>query len=184
MEYKVRKNPRFAACGLNCGLCPRYYTAGESRCPGCAGVGFSEVHPPCGILSCCERRGIEYCFLCEAFPCGKYKDIDSSDSFITHRNQISDFEKAKRIGLEAYEAEQDEKVTILETLLVEYNDGRRKNFFCLAVNLLELPDVVCVMERVAAQVKESDTVKERAVIAARLFQEMADERGILLKLRK
>gem|GEM_PF-3991072 len=35
MEYKVRSYPLFSDCGLNCGLCPRYYTDGASRCPGC-----------------------------------------------------------------------------------------------------------------------------------------------------
>ena len=33
-EYD-REYPLFSACGLNCGLCPRFYTDGESRCPGC-----------------------------------------------------------------------------------------------------------------------------------------------------
>jgi len=72
MEYQTRKYPQFAACGLNCGLCPRYYTVGSSRCPGCAGKGFLEVHPTCGILSCCQRKGLEYCFECGEFPCMKY----------------------------------------------------------------------------------------------------------------
>ena len=184
MEYAVRKNPLFSACGLNCGLCPRYYTDGQSRCPGCAGEGFSLVHPPCGVLSCCQRKGLEYCYLCEEFPCDKYAKADDADSFITHKNQFKDFDKAKRIGLEAYEAELAERVKILEELLANYNDGRRKSFFCTAVNLLELEDIQAVMVQIAEQAKAMDTVKEKAVIAARLLQDMADERGIVLKLRK
>jgi hypothetical protein len=39
----------------------------------------------------------------------------------------------------------------LERLLADFDDGRRKNFFCLAVNLLELPDIREVM----AQQKQS-----------------------------
>jgi len=34
MEYKQREYPLFSACGLNCGLCPRYHTDGISKCPG------------------------------------------------------------------------------------------------------------------------------------------------------
>ena len=183
MEYKTRSYPLFAACGLNCGLCPRYHTVGQSRCPGCAGEGFSEVHPPCGILSCCQRKGLEYCFECGEYPCKKYDGADREDSFITHRNQLRDMDKAKQIGMEAYAAELDRKVQILEELLENYNDGRRKNFFCLAVNLLDLADAISVMAQVGGEVDPAAPLKEKAVAAVRLFQQAADEKGISLKLR-
>ena len=184
MEYALRKNPMFAACGLNCGLCPRYHTDGPSRCPGCAGEGFSQVHPPCGVLSCAQRKGVAYCFQCEEFPCEKYDGAGQTDSFITHKNQLKDLAKAKQIGIEAYETELDSKVKILEALLKHYNDGRRKSFFCLAVNLLELADVERVMAQIETQIQADAQRKEKAGLAARLFQEMADKRGISLKLRK
>ena len=184
MEYRIRNYPDFSACGLNCGLCPRYYTDGSSRCPGCAGAGFSEVHPPCGILSCCERRGLEYCFLCEDYPCGKYDGVDLSDSFITHQNQIRDLEKAKRIGMDAYKSELDEKISILNILLENYNDGRSKGFFCIAVNLLELGDVNSILEKIQGEAGPGVSRKEMCVLAVRLFREIADQRGISLKLRK
>jgi len=183
MEYKQRNYPMFAACGLNCGLCPRYYTAGTSRCPGCAGEGFSAVHPPCGILSCSQRKGLEYCILCEEYPCKKYDGADLTDSFITHKNQYSDFEKAKRIGLPAYEAELNEKVKVLEHLLKNYDDGRRKGFFCLAVNLLEFHDTNAVMEQIADEANPAAPQKEKAAAAVRLFEAMAEKRGVSLKLR-
>lgn len=61
---------------------------------------FSAVHPPCGVLSCCHRKEIESCYLCEEYPCKKY------------------------------------------------DDGRRKSFYCVAVNLLDLQDVKSVMGQV------------------------------------
>jgi len=184
MEYKTRKYPLFSACGLNCGLCPRYYTDGSSRCPGCAGVGFSDVHCSCGMLLCCQRKGLEYCFLCDEFPCKKYDGVDLSDSFISHKNQFVDMDKAKQIGLEVYEAELNAKIQILEELLKNYDDGRRKSFFCNAVNLLELADTNLVMEQIRAEVEPQAPIKEKAATAARAFQAVADEKGISLKLRK
>ena len=184
MEYKTRSYPLFSACGLNCGLCPRFYTIGSSRCPGCAAEGFSDVHPSCGILSCCQRKGIEYCFECEEFPCGKHDKRGMADSFITHRNFLSNMEKAKRIGMDDYRAELDAKVKMLEELLEGYNDGRRKNFFCLAVNLLDLQDICCVMSRLADTIAPDAPLKEKAAAAVRLFEEIADIRGVYLKLRK
>ncbi len=50
-------------------------------------------------------------------------------------------EKAQRTGIEQYNLEQQEKIQILSYLLSNYNDGRRKNFFCVAVNLLELSEI-------------------------------------------
>ncbi|MCL2718634.1 MAG: DUF3795 domain-containing protein [Lachnospiraceae bacterium] len=184
MEYKQRSYPLFAACGLNCGLCPRYYTKGSSRCPGCAGEGFSDVHPACGVLSCCQRKGLEYCFLCNEYPCKRYQDDNNPDSFITHRNQFADMDKAKRIGMPAYEAELNSKVKVLEQLLSEYDDGRRKSFYCLAINLLELVDINLIMEKLATSIGHDDPIKNKAKIAVNLFQNVADEKGIYLKLCK
>ena len=186
MEYKIRKYPMFSACGLNCGLCPRFYTDGPSRCPGCGGEGFTSQHCGCGMLSCCQRKGLEYCFECDEFPCKKYTNIDpsSSDSFITHRNQFIDMEKAKCIGLLAYEAELNEKVSILESLLTLYNDGRKKSFYCLVTNLLDLTDIKTVIGKIENEVKPDMSQKEKSAIATKLFNEMAGLRGVSLKLRK
>jgi len=183
-EYKVRKYPLFSACGLNCGLCPRYYTDGPSRCPGCGGEGFLETHCTCSILPCCERKNIEYCFDCDEFPCKKYDGADSSDSFITHKNQFKDLEKAKQMGIEAYMKEQKEKISILEELLKHYNDGRRKSFFCIVVNLLELEDVKAVMKQVKNEITQGMSLKEKATATVRLFEEKALQKGISTKLRK
>jgi len=184
MTYKTRTYPQFSACGLNCGLCPRYYTKGSSRCPGCAGDGFLDVHQLCGILSCCQRKGIEYCFDCDEYPCKKYEGANTTDSFITHRNLLQDMEKAKQIGMEAYSAELNEKIGILEKLLENYNDGRRKSFYCLAVNLLELRDIKSVIEQLEKESCANETLKEKAKIAVKLFDEVAEQKSISLKLRK
>ena len=184
MEYKQREYPQFSACGLNCGLCPRYYTAGTSKCPGCAGDGFLTKHPKCGVLSCCQRKNLEYCYQCDEFPCKKYDGADQSDSFISHLNQLKDIEKAKKIGMDAYSKELNEKIAMLETLLSNYDDGRRKGFFCIALNLLGLQDVKQALKQIELESCSEQSIKERAVIAVRLLQSVADKQGISLKLRK
>ena len=183
---KTRKYPLFSACGLNCGLCPNFhlYTDGKFKCPGCAGEGFSEQHPTCGILSCFQRKDIEFCYECDEFPCKKYDGWGDADSFITHRNIASDMEKVQRMCIDVYVAEQNEKVSILSALLKTCNDGRRKTFFCFAVNLLEMDDIKTVMARIENEVDQEMTLKERAVTAVRLFEEAAKQRGISLKKRK
>jgi len=49
---------------------------------------------------------------------------------------------------------------------------------------LDLKDVEYVMERVEGQTEASDSVKEKSKVAVQLFQNMADKRSVLLKLRK
>lgn len=184
MEYQTRTYPLFSACGLNCGLCPRFHTDGASKCPGCAGEGFLTKHPTCGILSCCGRKEIEYCCLCQEYSCKKYDKADEFDSFITHKNQLRDLEKMRKIGLEAYIAELNDKVRMLEKLLEHYDDGRRKSFFCTAVNLLSLQDIHSIMKQAADSVGPDIPRKEKCAAAIRLFEKAAEEQGILLKLRK
>ena len=184
MECQHRKYPQFSACGLNCGLCPRYHTSGISKCSGCAGDGFLTKHPKCGVLTCSQRKEIEYCYQCDEFPCKKYDGADQTDSFISHLNQFKDLKKAKSIGIDAYAKELNEKISVLETLLTNYDDGRRKNFFCVALNLLEMQDVEKTMEQIEFEACPEQSIKERAVIAVRLIQAIADEQGVSLKLRK
>jgi hypothetical protein len=73
-KHPVKKYPTIAVCGLDCGLCPRYYTEGPSRCPGCAGPGFFDKHPSCSFITCCvKKKGLEVCAECADFPCAKFK---------------------------------------------------------------------------------------------------------------
>ncbi len=180
MKDYQRKNPLFSLCGLNCGLCSMHL---DNYCPGCGGGAGNQ---PCGIIRCSQQHdGIEYCYLCNKYPCEKYDGIDAFDSFITHRNQLKDFEKVRKIGLVAYQSELDEKIKILKYLLDNYNDGRRKSFFCIALNLLELQDVKSVMDQITSQAASNNlTLKEKTSLAVNLFQAMAEKRNIVLKLNK
>ena len=87
-------------------------------------------------------------------------------------------------SMDAYSKELNEKIAMLETLLSNYDDGRRKGFFCIALNLLGLQDVKQALKQIELESCSEQSIKERAVIAVRLLQSVADEQGISLKLRK
>ena len=108
-----------------------------------------------------------------------------ADSFITHKNQKRDLAKARQIGIEPYNREQQEKIAILNYLLTDFNDGRKKTLYCVAVNLLELQDIQSVMEQISTE-KNIDTmsIQEKSALVAALLKKVASERGIELKLRK
>lgn len=57
-------------------------------------------------------------------------------------------DKIKKIEKVAYLSELKEKVEILLYLLANYNDGRKKSFYCIAMNLLELSDLKTIVEQI------------------------------------
>ena len=175
MKGFERENQLLSLCGLNCGLCTMKL---GGHCGGCGNGNQS-----CRIAWCSlEHGGVEYCFQCPEYPCGKYEDIDRYDSFITHANQKADLERARSMGIDGYNRVQEEKARVLDYLLSTCNDGRRKSFFSVAVNLLELSDLLEVQELLKG--READAIKERGVYAAGLLNGIAERSGISLKLRR
>ena len=73
-------------------------------------------------------------------------------------------EKMRQIGEDAYNAEQIEKMAILDKLLSEHNDGRRKTLYCTAVNLMELEDLRRIMEQADGRTpgEIADALREQA----------------------
>ena len=132
-----------------------------------------------------EHGGVEYCFQCSDYPCTKYDHIDYFDSFITHRNRKSDMEKAQEIEIETYNAEQLEKTKILDMLLSDFNDGRKKTLFCTAVNLLDLQELREILRQIESRADlDTLTLKEKSTFAAELLKAAAAKNNIELKLRK
>lgn len=178
MKGFVRENLLLSLCGLNCGLCPMNL---DGYCPGCGG---GEGNQSCKIARCSLEQGSPaYCGGCGRYPCEKYQGFDDFDSFITHRRRDDDLRRMGKTGEEAYNAGLREKVEILRFLLDGFNDGRRKSFFCAAVNLLELEDLRPVVRHLEAET-DGLPAKERAVRAAGLLRQAAEVRGVDLKLRK
>lgn len=92
---------------------------------------------------------------------------------------------AMSAGIEQYNLEQREKIKILSWLLSNYNDGCRKNFFCVAVNLLELSEI----QEAIRQIHSNDELpslpsKAQSLYVVEVFQKIADRRNIKLKLIK
>ena len=175
-----RQNQLFSLCGLNCGLCPMFL---NKYCPGCGG---GEGNQSCKIARCSmEHNGVEYCFQCDEYPCPKYEHIDDFDSFMTHQGRKSDMERARQLGIEAYNAEQMEKTKILDILLSDFNDGRKKTLFCTAVSLLDLQDLQAVLRQIEDRADlETLTLKEKSTFAVWLLKAAAAKNNIDLKLRK
>ena len=182
----MRNYPLFSLCGLNCGLCPRYHTDGTSRCPGCGGHEFSLKHPTCAIITCNKKHdNVEHCVQCSSYPCKRYCKPSKVDSFITYKKVICDFNKLNNIGIERFQDELNRKVQILKFLIKNYNDGKKKNFYCISVNLLNLPDLEEIMERINKDIRKLDLdIIGKTGLIIGLIESIAKKNNIELKLRK
>jgi len=185
MSEHKRKYPLLALCGLKCGLCPRFQAEGVSKCPGCGGPDFHLQHPTCAVVTCNKKHdNVEFCMQCSAYPCRKYAEPSPVDSFISYRNVLTDFAKAKT-DLANYKAGLQEKIGFLEFLLANFNDGRRKSFYCTAVNNLDLNSLRQIRERIGKSIQNRSTdLKSKIQAVVDLFEESGRQGGVELKLRK
>jgi len=99
--------PTIGVCGLDCGLCPRYYTLGQSRCPGCGGPDFFNKHPSCSFITCCvKKKNLEVCAECSEFPCPKFKSneeyqrLKEPSSYPSSKKVMPNLNFTKEYGIE------------------------------------------------------------------------------------
>jgi hypothetical protein len=187
-EHPVKAFPTIGCCGIDCGLCPRYHTAGSSRCPGCAGPDFFEKHPSCGHITCCvKKRKLEVCSQCDEFPCSKFESWAEGDSFVTHQKTLSNLNSIRGEGLEGFVEQQGKRIGLLETMLEKFDDGRSKSYYCIATALLPVTVLEESMRRAQEQIKpdkaKSGDVKARAGILKGFLDDCAAKTGVELKLR-
>jgi hypothetical protein len=177
-------------CGIDCGLCPRFYTAGNSRCPGCCGDDFEKLHPSCSFITCCvKKKDLEVCAECGDFPCAKFaRETGEIDSFVTHRKVMSNQDFIQKNGIERFVEQQEQRISFLKTMLQDYDDGRCKSLFCLSAALLSLDGLNKALmkaeqERIDGAIGGEDK-KSRAGLLRRILSLIAEEENVELTLRK
>jgi hypothetical protein len=188
-EHPIKQYPTIGCCGLDCGLCPRYYTVGSSRCPGCCGPDFWQKHPGSPILTCCVKgKGLEFCSDCSEFPCSKFKDVDKYDSFLTHQKMVSNLNFIKKYGIKKFIDQQNKRIKLLETMINNFNDGRSRSFYCIATTLLPMLSLERALDDANQKIKKDkigmEDIKTTSKILKGFLNEVADRDGIELKLRK
>jgi hypothetical protein len=182
----MKRYPTIGVCGLDCGLCPRYYTAGLSRCPGCAGPDFPSKHPSCSFITfCVKKRGLEVCGQCPEFPCPKFK----SDEEYRQMKELSSYPPCRRIlpnlnaikghGIQKFMKEQRKRIRLLERMIGDFDDGRSKSYYCRSAALLDPADLERSLAAAARQAKTDHVrptdVKTKARILRALLDDLASK---------
>jgi len=183
----MKKYPIIGACGLDCGLCPRYYTEGRSKCDGC---GSPTSYPGCSIHRCCVKvNGFETCAECKDFPCSRFKGAwEEYDSFLTHKKMLSNLNYIKDNGVEGHAHQLKERMELLEEMLREFNEGRSKSFYCVAATLLSVESIKKSIDSAKIKVEmlgiKTEDIKSRAKILKEIINDSAVKERADLKLRK
>jgi hypothetical protein len=73
----------------------------DTACPGCRQDGGP---PDCTIRKCAKERKVDVCVFCEDFPCKRVLGLAKG-----YPTLIADSERMKKIGIEAWTKEQEER---------------------------------------------------------------------------
>jgi acyl-CoA reductase-like NAD-dependent aldehyde dehydrogenase len=68
-------------------------------------------------------------------------------------------------------------------MLAEFNDGRSKSYYCIAATVLEINELHQAL-RAAKERTKDVALKEKAKTLHSILDQIAKEKGYLLKLRK
>jgi hypothetical protein len=189
VDLIMKKYPTIGVCGLDCGLCPRYYTAGPSKCPGCAGPDFPRKHPSCSFITCCvKKRNLEVCGECPDFPCPKFKSeeeyqqVKESSSYPPYRKVMPNLHFIREQGIEKFMQQQRRRIRLLERMIHDFDDGRSRSYYCRSAALLDPAGLENSLDAAARRIKadhvKPDDVKTKARILRGILDELALKEGI------
>ena len=181
------KYPAMGICGLSCVLCPRYHTDGCSRCGGCKSA--FRMGAGCPFITCAvKKKGIEFCWECaEQADCDRWKKHREAgrhrDSFKCYQKINEDIDLILENGFDAYWKLQRERENLLEAMLSEYNEGRSKNYYCIAATVMEIEEL---KEALASAKRDTEgmDVKSRAKVLHGILDGIGEKKGYRIKLRK
>ena len=186
---KIKVFPIVGCCGLDCGLCPRFYTEGKSRCNGC-GSEYSYAAVGCKIFKCCfKEKNFETCAECNDLPCSRYKGArEEYDSFLTHKEMQQNLNLIREKDIKEHVHRLNRRMELLREMLEGFNDGKSRSHYCIAATLLPIVDLEASLakakETINADEIELDNLKAKSKVLKSFLNIIAVEKGIDLKLRK
>lgn len=175
-------------CGLSCRLCPHYHTAGESRCTGCKGE--NRMAAGCPFITCAlKRKGVEFCWECaESSSCERWARHRAAgrerDSFVSYGALEDNIAFVERNGVEAFVDEQRVRESLLREMLAEFNEGRSKTYYSIAVTLLPVAQLRSALQEARHETAGEAAVKARSKALHARLDAAASARSVRLALRK
>lgn len=180
------KYPEVGICGLSCRLCP-WYHKDSNRCGGCKSEYRMAVG--CPFITCAvKKKGIEFCWECtENKICKKWKKHreygKKKDSFKCYQTLEDDISFILGNGLNEFIKQQKSREQILKEMLKNFNEGRSKSYYCIAVTVLEIDELKESLEKAKKETKWME-IKEKSLFLHSILDEIAKKKNYHLRLRK
>jgi len=140
------------------------------------------------LITCAIRtKGREFCWDCEdSATCEKWKKHRESgkqhDSFKCYQKLEEDISFIQKNGIEAFENTQKQREELLKEMLQDFNEGRSKNYYCIAATVLEIAQLKMALNKAREGSGELDS-KGRSGRLHSILDEIARQKGYYLKLR-
>jgi hypothetical protein len=181
------KYPQIGICGLSCSLCPNYHTDAKSRCLGCKSKERMAVG--CPFITCAiKKKGIEFCWDCEeSKTCKKWRSHreagKKADSFKCYQKLEDDIIFIQKNGVPEFERTQKIRERLLREMLKEFNEGRSKSYYCIAVTIMEIGELKEALAKAKKNSKNLE-IKEKSKLLHSELDKIALKKKYCLKLRK
>jgi TPP-dependent 2-oxoacid decarboxylase len=143
----------------------------------------------CSFITCAvKKKGIEFCWDCkENKTCEKWKKHREfgkhHDSFKCYQKLEEDISCIQKNGINEFEKSQKTREKLLQKMLKEFNEGRSKNYFCIAATVLEIEELQKALTEAKKQTTGSD-IKEKSKIFHSILDALAKRKNYYLKLRQ
>lgn len=143
----------------------------------------------CRFITCAvKRKKIESCGECPKLSeCEKWrKHRDYSlhhDTVVCYQKLEVSISLIQSGGIEAFNDNQKRREALLRKMLEEFNEGRSKNYFCIAATVLEIDEIEGALQR-AREVSDGLNLADKSKILHQVLSSIAEKRGYLLRLRK
>ncbi len=143
----------------------------------------------CPIVNCAiKKKGVEFCWDCpDHVACDRWnKRIESSrrlDSFKCYQTLESDISFITKHGVEAFDEVQKARENLLKEMLMEFNEGRSKSYYCIAATVLEVGELENALDE-ARKASAGLDIKGKAMSLHSALDAIAARKNYCLKLRK
>jgi len=143
----------------------------------------------CPFITCAIRgKGVEFCWDCdEHSTCDKWEKHrehgTTQDSFKCYQTLEHDIKLVLDHGLNEFVHDQQHREQILKQMLEQFNEGRSKIYYCVAVTVMSKNEIEQAFEE-AKQKSAGLDIKAKAKLLHAILDDIAQKRGYLLKLRK
>jgi hypothetical protein len=144
----------------------------------------------CPFITCAvKRRGIEFCWECEeSVSCGRWAGHRACgrehDSFVCYAALEDNIAAIERDGIDAFVAGQRQREALLREMLEQFNEGRSKTYYSIAVTVLDPAEVRSALDAARQDMAGEADVRVRSKALHARLDEIASTRGLRLALRK